>query len=113
LLQVAEKDGSARDWNQIRQALSDCVVEEDRRTQNGGTRKVYRVRPEIATELARQCVYVEQGKSSKGGSKRRPLFEQMKQDAAARKAAAPLVRAGAGEERASRLATMFIGTVEK
>jgi DNA invertase Pin-like site-specific DNA recombinase len=85
LLQVAEKDGSGRDWSQIRQALSDCVVEEDRRTQNGGTRKVYRVRPEIATELARQCVYVEQGKSSKAGSKRRPLFEQMKQDAAARK----------------------------
>lgn len=32
LLQVAEKDGSGRDWSQIRQALSDCVVEEDRRT---------------------------------------------------------------------------------
>ena len=24
---MAEKDGSGRDWNQIRQALSDCVVE--------------------------------------------------------------------------------------
>jgi DNA invertase Pin-like site-specific DNA recombinase len=42
------------------------------------TGTVYRVRPEIAAELARQCVYVEQGKSSKAGSRRRPLFEQMK-----------------------------------
>ena len=85
LLQVAEKDGSGRDWSQIRQALSDCVVEEERRTQNGGTRKVYRVHPEIAAHLAQLCVYVEQGKSSKAGSRRRPLFDQMKQDAAASK----------------------------
>ena len=32
LLQVAEKDGSGRGWSPIRQALSACVVEEDRRT---------------------------------------------------------------------------------
>jgi putative DNA-invertase from lambdoid prophage Rac len=84
LLQVAEKDDSGRDWSEIREALADCIVEEERRTRNGKTRTVYRIRPEIAAELARQCVYVEQGKTSKTGS-RRPLFEQMKRDAAARK----------------------------
>jgi putative DNA-invertase from lambdoid prophage Rac len=85
LLQVAEKDDSGRAWSQLRQALSDCIVEEERRSRKGKTRTVYRVRPEIAADLAQQCVYVEQGKSSKTGSKRRPLFEQMKRDAAARR----------------------------
>ena len=36
-------------------------------------------------QLARQCVYVEQGKSGKAGAEQRPLFEQMKRDAGARK----------------------------
>ena len=36
-------------------------------------------------ELARKCIYVEQGRSSKTGARQRPLFEQMKRDAAARK----------------------------
>ena len=84
LLQVAEKDGSGRDWCQIRQELSTCILETQRRTREGHTRTVYKVRPEIASALARQCVYVEQGKSSKRGS-RRPLFEQMKRDATTRK----------------------------
>jgi DNA invertase Pin-like site-specific DNA recombinase len=33
LLQVAEKDNSRRDWSQIRQELSGCIVEEQRPTQ--------------------------------------------------------------------------------
>jgi DNA invertase Pin-like site-specific DNA recombinase len=85
LLQIAEKDDSGRDWNEIRQQLSDCIVEEHRPTKKGGTRTVYRVVPEIAAELSHQYIYVEQGKSNKAGSQRRPLFEQMKRDAAARK----------------------------
>jgi len=85
LLQVAEKDGSGRDWSQIRHGLSSVIVEEQHPTRDGGTRTVYKVRPEVAAELAHQGVYVEQGKSSKTGARRRPLFEQMKRDAAARK----------------------------
>ena len=41
--------------------------------------------PRIITEFADLCVYVEQGRSSRKGSKSRPLFEQMKKDAAMRK----------------------------
>jgi putative DNA-invertase from lambdoid prophage Rac len=85
LLQVAEKDGSGREWSQIRQRLSTCILETQRRTRSGRTRTVYKVRPEIAADLTRQCVYVEQGKSSKTGARRRPLFEQMKRDAATHK----------------------------
>jgi DNA invertase Pin-like site-specific DNA recombinase len=85
LLQVAEKDGSERDWSRIREALARCVIEEQRPGTNGTSRMVYRVDAELAAELARQCVYVEQGRSGKIGARRRPLFEQMKRDAAARK----------------------------
>ena len=85
LLQVAEKDGSGRGWRQIREALAKCVIEEQRSRTNGATRAVYRVDAQLAAELARQCVYVEQGRSSKIGALQRPLFEQMKGDAAARK----------------------------
>jgi putative DNA-invertase from lambdoid prophage Rac len=85
LLQVAEKDGSLRDWNQIREALSRCVIEEQRPATNGPTRAVYRVDAQLAADLAQQRVYVEQGRSSKIGARQRPLFEQMKRDAAARK----------------------------
>jgi putative DNA-invertase from lambdoid prophage Rac len=81
LLQVAEKDGSERDWSSIRSKLSRCIEEE----QLCSGRSVYRVRPEVVVELARDCVYVEQGRSGRAGAKRRPLFEQMKRDAALRK----------------------------
>ena len=60
LLQIAEKDATGRNWSQIRQALSGCIVEEERCSRSGRTRTVYRVRPEIVAELAEQCVYVEQ-----------------------------------------------------
>ena len=84
LLQVAERDGSGRDWREIRRLLAHVVYQEQV-TGSAGVRTVYRVRPEVVEELARQCVYVEQGKSGRAGAKRRPLFEQMKRDAAARK----------------------------
>ena len=85
LLQVAEKDGSVRDWSRIREAFSRCVIEEHRPGTNGTARTVYRVDTQLAAELARHCVYVEQGRSGKIGARQRPLFEQMKRDAAARK----------------------------
>ena len=85
LLCAAKNDGARRDWVQIREALSSCVVEDQRPSATGATRTVYRLRPEIAAGLARQCVYVEQGKSRKAGARRRPMFELMKRDAAARK----------------------------
>ena len=80
LLQVAEKDGSGRDWSRIRQLLSSCILEEAI-----GDRVLYSVNPRIVAELADLCVYVEQGRSSRRGAKSRPLFEQMKQDAALRR----------------------------
>ena len=85
LLQVAEKDGSGRDWARIRAALAACISEEQRPTTSGAIRTVYRVQPELAEELARDCIYVEQGRSGKTGAQQRPLFEQMKHDAGARK----------------------------
>ncbi|HSW48686.1 MAG TPA: recombinase family protein [Bryobacteraceae bacterium] len=85
LLQVAERDGSARDWTRLRAMLSVCVEEEQVPTTGGGTRTLYRVRPELVEQLAERRLYVEQGRSGKTGAGRRPLFEQMKRDAAARK----------------------------
>ena len=80
LLLIAEKDGSGRDWTQIRQLLSKCIQEEA-----AGDRAVYSVNPKVVSELAVRGVYVEQGRSSRRGAKTRPLFEQMKQDAALRR----------------------------
>jgi len=66
VLQIAEKDDAGgRPWSQIRQALSNCVYEEQRSTPTTGGRPLYRLRPEVAAELAQQYVYVEQGKSGK------------------------------------------------
>src|SRR5262249_16871040 len=84
VLQAAEKD-TGRDWNQIQHMLSNCVDHEDRATPDGGSRTVYRLRPEAAAELGPHCVYVEEGKSSKVGARPRTLFAQMKRDAGARK----------------------------
>ena len=39
----------------------------------------------MAEELVHDCIYVEQGRSGKTGTQQRPLFEQMKRDAGARK----------------------------
>ncbi len=80
LLQVAEKDGSGRDWSQIRKLLSRCIHEEAI-----GDRTLYSVNPRIVTELSDLCIFVEQGRSSRRGAKSRPLFAQMKKDAALRK----------------------------
>jgi DNA invertase Pin-like site-specific DNA recombinase len=84
LLWVAQKEGSGRDWDKIRQALADSVYQEQLTGSDGTTRTVYRLRAEVASELAEQCVYVEQGKSGKRGAGPRPLFERMKRDAATR-----------------------------
>jgi putative DNA-invertase from lambdoid prophage Rac len=46
---------------------------------------VYRLRAEVAGELAEQCIYVEQGRSGRRGAGPRPLFERVKHDAAARR----------------------------
>ena len=56
VLQVAEKDGYGRDWGQIREVLSRCVIEEHRPGTTGTARTVYRVDSEQAAELARQCL---------------------------------------------------------
>lgn len=85
LLQVAEKDGSPRDWHQIRGALFKCVSEEQRPGTNGAARTVYRLDGPLANRLADECLYVEQGRSGRIGSRQRPMFERMKRDAGARK----------------------------
>lgn len=85
LLQVAEREGSGRDWGEIRRLLDDCIRQEEMPAAGGGTRTVYRVRAEIAEELAGYFIYVEQGKSGKSGSRPRPMFDRMKCDAAARR----------------------------
>ncbi len=84
LLEVAERDSSGRDWDVIRRLLAECILEEQKPSRRGGFRTVYHVRPETVEQLAALCVYVEQGRSGRAG-RRRPLFEQMKLDAAARK----------------------------
>jgi putative DNA-invertase from lambdoid prophage Rac len=85
LLDAAERDGSGRDWPAIRAQMAAVVYAEERPTQSGGVRTVYKVRPEIQKALAKLCIYVEQGKSGKSGAKRRPLFQQMRMDASVRK----------------------------
>jgi putative DNA-invertase from lambdoid prophage Rac len=80
LLEVAERDGSGRDWAAIRRLLAQAVYEEQ-----VGTRTLYRVRSEVVEQLATKGVYVEQARSGRVGSQRRPLFERMKLDASLRK----------------------------
>jgi putative DNA-invertase from lambdoid prophage Rac len=83
LFQVAENDGSGRNWNRIKETTSKCVIEEERKSApDARARTTYRLDPQLAAELARECVYVEQGRSGKIGAGRRPMFEQLKRDAA-------------------------------
>ncbi len=84
LVQIAERDDSGRDWPLIRDALARVVVPEEHATPDGAV-TLYRVAPHVAKELASQFVYVEQGRSGRTGAKKRPLFLQMKRDAAARR----------------------------
>ena len=70
LLEVAEKDGSGRDWSRIRKLLRQCIHEEA-----AGDRVLYSVNPKVVSELADLCIYVEQGRSSRKGAKSRPLFQ--------------------------------------
>ncbi len=80
MFKAAERDGSRRDGSRTRKLHSRCIHEEAI-----GDRTLYSVNPRIVAELADLCIYVEQGKSGRKGSKSRPLFEQMKKDAALRK----------------------------
>lgn len=85
LLQLAEQDGSGRDWARVRELLSQCIGHQQLPCPDGGSRTVHRIRAEVAAELAACSVYVEQGRSGKRGTHRRPIFERMKRDAALRK----------------------------
>jgi DNA invertase Pin-like site-specific DNA recombinase len=85
LLDVARRDGNGRDWERIGTDLRSVVLTDTRITRRGGIRTVYRVDPAIAERLALECVYVEQGRSSKRGAQKRPLFERMKRDASQRR----------------------------
>ena len=81
LLAVAHKDGPNRDWDCMRASLGRCILTETRTTWRGISRTIYRVDSAIAEHLAKECIYVEQGRSSKRGAQKRPLFERMKRDA--------------------------------
>ena len=85
LLAVAHKDNTERDWDRIRADLGHSIITDTRVTRRGATRTLYRVDPAIAERLAKECIYVEQGRSSKRGAQKRPLFERMKRDASQRR----------------------------
>jgi putative DNA-invertase from lambdoid prophage Rac len=85
LLAVAHKDSSDHDWDRIRADLGHSIITETRTTRRGVMRTLYRVDAAIAERLAKECIYVEQGKSSKRGAQKRPLFERMKRDASQRR----------------------------
>lgn len=70
LLRVAERDNSGRAWSEAGRLLSECLRGEQLPNRNGGTRTVYRVRPELVQELTRRCIYVDQGRSGKRGRRR-------------------------------------------
>jgi len=65
LVLIAEKNVSARDWNQIRQGLSACIVEEERRSRNGKTRTFIGPTRRSLPNSPTIALYVEQGKSRK------------------------------------------------
>ncbi len=81
LVVVAHRDSTHRDWDGIRASLGRCILTETRTTRRGIARTIYRVDAAIAEHLAKECIYVEQGRSSKRGAQKRPLFERMKRDA--------------------------------
>ena len=85
LLSVAHKDNTERDWDRIRADLGRSIITDTRLTRRGAMRTLYRVDPAIAERLAKECIYVEQGRSSKRGAQKRPLFERMKRDASQRR----------------------------
>jgi DNA invertase Pin-like site-specific DNA recombinase len=85
LIAVACRDDNARNWDSIRADLAQCIVTEKRTTRRGAMRTLYRVDTAIAERLAKECIYVEQGRSSKRGAQKRPLFERMKRDASQRR----------------------------
>ena len=85
LIEIAQRDGSDRDWGSIREKLQSCIVEVRRPSKLSEDRIVYSVDSSLVAELTQLYIYVEQGRSSRVGSGRRPLFETMKRDAAAKR----------------------------
>src|SRR6202011_3373259 len=73
------------DWKRIRLDLSKAVLTETRTTRRGVSRIIYILDAAIAERLAKEYIYVEQGRSSNRGAHKRPLFERMKRDASQRK----------------------------
>src|SRR5690348_3115840 len=65
LLAVAHQDSPQRDWDSVRANLGRCIITEVRTTRRGVSRTLYRVDAGIAEHLAKECIYVEQGRSSK------------------------------------------------
>jgi DNA invertase Pin-like site-specific DNA recombinase len=61
--------------------LGRCILTETRTTRRRIVRTIYRVDFAIAERLAKECIYVEQGRSSKRGAQKHPLFKRMKRDA--------------------------------
>ena len=70
LLSVAHKDNTERDWKHIRADLGHSIITDTRITRRGITRTIYRVDAAIAESLAKECIYVEQGRSSKRGAQK-------------------------------------------
>ena len=62
--------------------LKACIREIPAPTAANPARTVFKAVDSAVESLAKRCIYIEQGKSSKTGSQR-PLFERMKKDAAA------------------------------
>jgi hypothetical protein len=63
LLQVvAEKDGSGRDWDRIRQALAECTYEEQLSGSDGASRTLYRL-------ACRSCRRTRRAMRMRGGRK--------------------------------------------
>ena len=85
LLDVAHKNCTEHDWDRIRADLGRSIITDTRITRRGAICSRYRVDTAIAESLAKECIYVEQGRSSRRGAQKRPLFERMKRDASQRR----------------------------
>jgi DNA invertase Pin-like site-specific DNA recombinase len=85
LFEIAERDGSARDWDEIRRLTAICVVKEVVMKNGVQDRIFYHINQGLADSLAEHYhIYIEQGKSGKAGAPR-PMFERLKHDAALRR----------------------------
>jgi putative DNA-invertase from lambdoid prophage Rac len=81
LLLVAEKETAGRDWQYIRHLLAEIVCQGEPGSSAEHNCTVSRAREAVAA-LITHGIYVEPLRSGKAGARRRPLWEQMKRDAA-------------------------------